>query len=428
MNDLLHACEGFLKLLPEHQCDASALARALSVFGLSPAQLGKAARLLPEHHDLKYLGIRLLIAEYIRRFTEIFSDDGRQRCEVTVPAPLFLVMAFQQAANERIRFSSDALIAQIVLRSFFLYDKPIDEFSSSKRLCGLNRMRKELIDMKLCRDYLMQFGVLCDECLKCGEASGDRIKILSICYPKGNDAKLRELVEASTADFIKQVSNAMDLELGTPPFQQYGSLVKLQNALLKLNRRPDRQPLKGNSFALAQTVQLTVMDGWQASLRALELLVGELRAAPAATGARRFYCFYTPFLQPWIDAEFRKNGIELMGSAVFLYESKRFSIKPEQMTADWLFGLNVREDALTEISKLADEIQRNACIAYLTGMFAFDRWMGANSFLKTELLQTRYSIKSFHIDSDFWGETKSDSVIRKQLEAMAQAQVMRADS
>lgn len=403
---LILACEVFLSLLPESECDPTELAFALDSFEIDEKQVLIAAEKLPEYHDLDYKGVRLLICEYIKQFCRIFSKkDGRLRCEITVPAPLFLIMAFQTAGEKKLRFSTDALIAQIVLRSFFLYKRPIDEANNSKRFCGLNRMRLRLIEHF---DYLIQFGVLCDECLKCGESISDKVKVLSVCYPKGGSDELRKHIADNTKAFISEVRNAMAIKLDAKhkkaALTQYAALVKYQNALLKLNRRTDRKALKGNSFALVQTVQLTVFDEWEKVLGALSLLTEELEQAPAVSNAKRIYCFYTPFLQPEIDYEFYRNGIQLIGSAVFLYNGKQLSFKLEDMVADWLFGMNVRADAATESEKIALEIKANNCCVYLTGMYGFDRWMGSSTAIHQEVLFKDHGIQTMTIDIDFWNE------------------------
>lgn len=403
---LTNACAEFLAVLPESDCSAYKLAQALNAFGLNAAQIQKATEKLPIYHDLQYRGIRLLICAYIKQFCAIFSGDATQfYCEVSVPAPLFLIMAFQQAGDKKIRFSTDALIAQIVLRSFFLYEDPVDEYNSTRRICGLNRMRTKLMEHF---DYLIQFGVLCDECLKCGEANSDRVTVLSVSYPKGCGSEQRKLIGSSTEVFLPICCEAMGIEVRSEhkigALKRYAQLMKLQNHLLELNRRADRVPLKGNSFALAQTVQLTVFDKWDEVLNALSVLNEELVSAPSRHAGKRVYCFYIPFLMPEIDQEFCKHGVTLMGNAAFLHHSDHVSFKLEDMVADWLFGMNVRNDAVAESETIAEEIRESDCCAYLTGMYSFDRWMGPPAVIHAEQLSSKHEMAVFKVNSDFWCE------------------------
>lgn len=399
---LVKACERFLMLLPENDIDTMKLAYALNQFEMNANQVSIATEKLPIYHDLEYKGIRMLICEYIKQFCEIFTKgDGRLRCEVSVPSPLFLIMVYQNAGIGKWRFSTDALIAQIVLRSIFLYDRPFFETDLHMRFCGLNRMRLELMNHFAC---LMQFGILCDECIKCSEANSK--KNINVCYPKGSEAMQRKMLAEITAEFISECEENLGLSIEPTDkksaMKQYGRLLHIQNVLVNLHDRIDRAPLKGNSFALAQTVQLTVFDNWNRPLEALEILAKELKSAPVSENIKRMYCFYTPFLQPQIDELFRRNGVQLMGSAVFLYHGSRLSFSLKEMVADWLFGMNVRENAVTEAEYIANEIKRNGCCAYLTGMYSLDRWMGPAAMIHSRVLEERDSIPTFFLDVDFW--------------------------
>ena len=60
------ACAGLLSLLPESCCRAEALAAACAHYGVSAAGVRRAAELLPEHYELQYRGVRLLLGEYLR--------------------------------------------------------------------------------------------------------------------------------------------------------------------------------------------------------------------------------------------------------------------------------------------------------------------------------------------------------------------------
>lgn len=68
--------------------------------------------------------MRLLISEYLDAFCGLF-EEGAPRCEVSVPAPGFLITALQAASGGSFRFLTGALIIQVVLRSFFLWGLPL---------------------------------------------------------------------------------------------------------------------------------------------------------------------------------------------------------------------------------------------------------------------------------------------------------------
>ena len=168
---LCAACGRFLELLPECGCGPERLARALSRFEIGPRAVERAAQALPEHYELELRGVRLLISEYLDAFCGLF-EEGAPRCEVSVPAPGFLITALQAASGGSFRFLTGALIIQVVLRSFFLWGLPFGTGAAMQlHYCGLNRAREYLLSSEAAPELLLQFGVLCDECLKCGEAA-----------------------------------------------------------------------------------------------------------------------------------------------------------------------------------------------------------------------------------------------------------------
>lgn len=410
---LTSACGRFLSLLPECGLTASELAGALSRFEIYSRDVDAAAAALPENYELDLLGVRLLISEYLRAFCELLSPDGPPRCEVSVPAPLFLIMALQRASAGRSRFFAGALLLEVVLRSFFLYGLPFGTTAMHMHFCGLNRARSQLMESDAAPELLLQFGVLCDECLKCGEGAADRTHVVSVCFPKGNGPDFDKLAAGLAEYFLDRAGSALgavpDRSCWLEGLGTYLSLQRVQSSLEKLNARRDRRPLGGNSFALAQTVQLTVFDRWDGVLRALETLAEELENAPADDGVPRMYCFYTPFLQPWVDTLLRKDGVRLMGSAVFLHTREFRSLRPGPMTADWLRGMGVRGPAGAEAERIAQELGRLGCCAYLTGMFGFDRWMGPASGFHTRLLAGR-GIPTYSLRTDFWNEASYRSL------------------
>lgn len=402
-NCALRACEEFLALLPESECDAGELAYALAYFGIKHDQIEDAAAKLPELHDIKFRGVRQIIARYIESFVGIFCEkDERSRCEVSVPSPLPFIMSFQLASEGKIRFQTDALIANIVLRSFFLYCEEQAAAETRMRFCGLNRMRLRLSDTF---DYAMQFGVLCDECIKCGEMYPDRVIVMNAVYPKECDRMhAKRISDAFEIECRKAMGIEKNSESESIAMRQYARLVGVQNELVKLNNRPERKPLKGNSFALAQTVQLCVFDRWDGVLAALNVLCDELKNADKREN-RRTYCFFTPFLQPQTDSLFRQNGIDLMGSAVFLYNNNHASFNSKDMIADWLLGMGVRKPAEAEGELIAKAVKAGDSCAYITGMYDFDRWMGPASGIHREQIEKFCNIPTFAIDLDFWNGT-----------------------
>ena len=290
---LCAACGRFLGLLPECGCGPERLARALSRFEIGPRAVERAAQALPEHYELELRGVRLLISEYLDAFCGLF-EEGAPRCEVSVPAPGFLITALQAASGGSFRFLTGALIIQVVLRSFFLWGLPFGTGAAMQlHYCGLNRAREYLLSSEAAPELLLQFGVLCDECLKCGEAAPPGTRVLNLALPKGEGPRLRELAAVQAEDFLARAGEALGVQV-TPSawlggLEGYLALQRLQSRLALLQARRDRLPPGGNAFALAQTAQLAVFDRWEGLLAALGTYADELEAAPPDDGSERTY-------------------------------------------------------------------------------------------------------------------------------------------
>ena len=422
---LVRACGGFLDMLGGCAVPAEGLARLADYFELDSRRVAAAAAALEENHDLGYGSVRRLLAACLEELCGALSCcGGRRLVEVSVPAPLPLVMALQRSAASRARFSTAALLAEIFLRGLMLDARPLDGRSCGVRRCGLNRMRERLLTAPPAGDIALalQFGSLCDECVKTGEGFAGKEKCVSCTLPRSGAQR-----EALSAELLRLTARAacerLGVRLGEADIEHglalYGRLMRVQARLTLLNARAKRRPLCGNSFALAQTVQLCCFDDWEAPLSALETLAGELEGAPAAGEGRvRVNCFYTPFLRPGIDARFRANGVDLLGNAAFL------SAPPG--AGEDIYGLSAHvllhsasALGLEDEARLTARAARGCgCSAYLTGAFSFDRRMGSAVPLLRRILRERYGLGSYALESDFWAETGSPMIPLERVDAI----------
>lgn len=404
------AFESFLSLLPECNCSRAGLRRAAEYFEITPNDILAAAGALPENHDLKYRGVRLLISACLEEFASLFENEKRELCEVTVPAPPILIYALQEA-NPEVHFTSGAFFCQFVLRGLFLHREPIDLTSCSKRCCGLNKLRQRLFlepPIK-CPERLLQFGVLCDECVKASESLCGTTKQLSLTFPKqcrfdsGFATKKAE-------EFISQLCLYFGTEIlpehKKAAFSMYGRLMKAENRLSELIARNDGTALKGNSLALAQSVQLMSADRVGAMVESLKTLISELEhEPPTKKAAQRIYCFFIPLLQPEIDSRFRENGVELVGGAAFIQGRVSPGFDLPYMLAAWLEAMSIRRSTKEECAAIAQNMQLYGCKTYMTGAFGFDRWLGAAVPLQRRILKEEHGINTVLLDVDFWSES-----------------------
>ena len=159
----------------------------------------------------------------------------------------------------------------------------------------------------------------------------------------------------------------------------------------------------GNSFALAQSVMLMSTPRAEAFIAALELLAKELENAPACPEQKRFYCFYTPFLQPEVERRFRENGVQLLGNAAFLERDSAVGFDIPGMICAWLKSSALRANTMEQCAIIAAEMERLGCSTFITGAFAFDRWLGSTTPMQSKIL-AEHGIRTRSLEADFWCE------------------------
>jgi len=421
------ACANFLKRLPESRGTAEELARAAGYFGLGAAQLDAAAARLETDFDCGLRGVRMLLGAFFDEFLRVFRPT-LPAFEVTVPAPLGAIMALQEAARGKYALETGALAAQIGLRALLLDRRPLEFSSCGMRRCGLNRMRERLFRDPPAQEPagLLQFGILCGECAKCGEGLTDRAVTAMLPKASASGGFAREhYFLASMERFMEEACRSMGLRpdaAGTARAQQrYGRLCRVERKIAALAASPDRLPPGGNTLALAQSAQLMVFDDWERVLGALETFAEELQNAPPSSGEPRIYAFFVPFLQPEIDARFRANGVRLLGNAAFLTETKRVGFSPAEMAAAWAQSLCAARDAEGECRAIAAAVRAASASRYLTGMFAFDRWMGAAAPLQRRILREKFGVESVVLDADFWCENAMFGGMDERVDAICAA-------
>ena len=417
MNDLKPALEGLLALFPEYGGSLESLCLGAEYFHIRAEDLRHAAITLPLYHDLRYQGVRLLLSACLEEFAAIFEKPSQLICEVTVPAPLCMIYALQDSSRT-VRFRSSALFAQIALRGIFLKKDPLEWDRYGVRRCGLNRMRQRLLEHPPTAPprYQLQFGILCDECAKVSETVHGGPETLTLHLPKTLSPGVPR-VRAYADGFLREVCHILNVSVSAESIKRasarYFRLIRAEQALLRLTARRDRLPLWGNSASLAQAVQLMCGNLTEKWITALELLVSELRDAPASQGRRRAYCFFIPFLQPEMERRFRENGVDLLGNAAFLQGDSHFGFNLPDMITAWLGSLGIRESLERQCALTADAMASNSCGFYLTGSFAFDRWLGAGIPMERKSLMDRYGIRSQTLETDFWCEQSGTSPDRR---------------
>lgn len=407
-----------LSLLPECKCNIFALCRGAEYFSVTANEVERAVQEMPQNHDLRYKGVRLLLSAYIEEFAELFDSHEVAQCEVTVPAPICAVLALQSAANRRIEFVSSAFFSQVMLRGILLNAEPLNVASCSKRRCGLNRMRETLLTAAPAGQirYQLQFSALCDECAKTGESCSKSTSTYTLSIPHGDN----KMLPAFTHEFYSKLCKGLEITVSKSDmkyaFELYGRLLKAEKQICRFNSRPDREPLWGNSLALVQSSMLIAARHPERFASALELLASELEVAPEFQGKNRIYCYFIPFLQPRIERRFRGNKVYLCGNAAFINVGTSAGFDIAGATAAWAESLIGRASPEKQSAAIAHEMANGGLDTYLTGMFSFDRCLGASVPMQRKILAEKYGIKTIVLNTDFWCENEMFGNLQERID------------
>lgn len=404
-------CRQLLGQLPGCEGLEPELRAALRYFGLDEAGLERAALLLPRHFELNYEGLRRLLAEYVREALEAFSAGQGRYCELSVPAPPVFAQALRLSAGGGLRFGSRALALQVLLRAVLLSRRPLGGQEGPGPRCGLNLMRRRL----LCPPFeppelVLQFGLLCGDCIRACEGLPGRAAVLDLCL-NGEAGRDFAWLASRFEGFGAEAARALGIRAPGPDELRAASKfaaagLRLQSRLLELNARPDRRPLRGTGLSLAQTAQLMCFAEPERALAALELLCRELEDAPAAEpGRTRLYCFYAPLTLPELELGFYERGYDLLGSAAFLYGFRQLGTGLGGLSAAWLKAMGLAGPPEELCRAAAREARRSGCRACLSGGFACP--MGGAGGAYSRVLEEEYGLPVRELDYDFWCERRA---------------------
>lgn len=423
-NEMIHACDIFLKCIHSTGLSSAELAKALNCFDIDANLVIKASEKLPEHYDVTLEGVRRIIELYLAEFTDLFRDTDKVQIYVTHPAPLYVMLLVGNAGEAGVRIKTPELIVMLVLRSFFGWKGAIKGvWSPASPQCGMNQMRLFLIESGcIARPaVLWNWSLLCDENCMTGE-------ILKRHYPELQGINItrsegRHTEEERFQALCNQIEKALlkirqelNLDISESVEKQawslWMSLVMTMDSITQLNNKLQGQLLGGNDLALVHSILLTAFSDWTPVMEALKLLHIELKDKKKRIeyfsneydGKKCLYCYYVPLTTPEVSGIFARYGIKLIGNTAFLsrrmekYSQKSLSEKIALMCMKILIGNGCEAEA----EGVCKQLEEYRCRGYLTGMYAYDRWLGGQQSAIAELVEKKSGYPVFFLDMDFW--------------------------
>lgn len=437
---MLSACEVFLKCIKSSTLSPAELARALEHFGISAECVIKAAEELPEHYHLDLEGIRRIIELYIAEFIDLFKNTDSALICTTHPTPLYVMLLVGNAGRSGVRIKTPGFVAMLVLRSFFLWKEGIKGVrGSGSPVCGMNQMRLFLIKNECIERpaVLWNWGLLCDEncitgrILKQHYPEIEKIDIKGLRGSNSDKELFQHLCSQIEKAFIK-LRRVLDLDISEnaekQAWNQWMSLVLTIESITRLNNKLQGQLLGGNDLALVHSVLITAFSDWTPLLEALELLYVELKNRRSRiehshkeyANKACLYCYYVPLTTPQVSSLFARHGISLIGNTAFLFR-KAGELSPKSLNeriALMCMQILIGGDCETEAEAVCKQLGKYRCRGYLTGMYAYDRWLGSGQRAVAELIEKKFGYPVFFLDMDFWHSNDLE-ILEARIKAIA---------
>ena len=403
------------------------LETALCRFGFPADAAAYGAEHLTEWYDLELPGVRRLLTAYLKEFCAIYEETPACRIYASVPSPVVLSAALNETG--RMRVYTAELCAMIVLRGIFGIS--LDRFRNcceSQSRCAMLEYRGGFLRQSLIPtpDLLWSFGLLCDECPKTDETIEgiQRVSTLSTICPRDGcgESDFAYYESALWYDLQKVCTAAGTL---VPDGAQAWNKAKLLGILVSTisctASGAAYPPLKAATLSLLQSTMLMAFGDLDGLLRVLQELLREVRSIRNDGAKKKLYCYYIPPCAPELGAFFAQNGISLVGGAAFL------TAPVTQPYADDLAGYCaaswqsciLSRSTIANAETTAAAIRKEHCAGYLTGMFGFDRWLGAGHRLTAKKIEELSGKLVFECHVDFWGRDLAPSRIELYAETIA---------
>ena len=407
MNAVYHICQQ----LECEEATAAGLYCAMERFGGSEKEAANADENLGRWYDLQYPGLRQLLRLYLEEFLSLFQEDSSYRIYASVPCPTVLPLAFNRTG--KVRVYTAEFCSMLVLHG--ILGQNINRLNSGDGCahCGLLESRFQYLEQDCVPrpDLLWSFGLLCDECPKTDERIQAlmQLEMLSTFCGHMSDEQEFKRYEKSLRDDIETVMHRTGLH-SLPSKQAWDDTRRIGLLIGEItcrNNEAEHPPLKAASLAMIHSACLMAFRNSDALILALTEIRRNIKAdlSVRQRPIKKIYCYYIPPCVPEFGSIFERYNIRLLGDAAFLSLPVYSSFDQDlagYAAASWQSAVLSR-DTEQNITATVAAIEKYHCDGYLTGLFSFDRWLGAGHKLSAERIEQYSGKHVYQTDTDFWG-------------------------
>ena len=396
---------------------------------------------IPRYWDLSLMGIRKLIAAFIREIVELskagdYKAAGHKLIYTNPTSSHACVYANRIAGEGRVHVFHPEFIITTFSQAFFgKMTNGVEEnscMSGNCRHCALNaaRVDSSTSGQLVAPTVTWSWGLHCNENSKSVEMvnciAGDDWQDVFITIPHDaplgtienqDDYRVQYLAE-QIRDGQKEISRLTGVEVTEAHLRQsteeYLCYMRRMDTLTDLVLNADPQPISGNALnQFGVNMQVCFDMGLGYIIDAIDTVIEEVREriekgiGVVPKGAPKLACHFQPLHLPWIENAFMENGVSIALGRIFpqgrwldeAVDEKDMFLTAARHCLMCPNAVNMRNEAAIAIRMLRQYSFDGA----LFGFFSHDRWIGALHKTMVRRVEEVTGIPHYYLEGEFWG-------------------------
>ncbi len=395
---------------------------ACDYWGITETDLHTAILRAQRYHRIALLSMRRVLGIYLREWMAPFDTGIVHRIYYNVPGTVTFMYFLKALAEQtdRVYTGSPDFINMVVLYGLFGRKERIE--TGSCRHCAVNLMRAALAEDPSypAADMQVSFGFTCDEAPKLDQmtepARKDMLKaavlnpVRSKRTPEYIRKRMQEVLDRAQKRFGIPVLQRKEQETIYRALKSRRFLLAVKvHQIIDHVRKCRKFCITNNDIVFLESLLITSFQcGMDYLLKVLTDLCEEIKkdASEDPRDVRHNMCvYYTPICNPDYGEIMEQNGIALLDHTAFSNSALvTGSSDPCEDAALEAMGMLIAGPAQEEGEKIAELIRRKKLDGFVSGMFAFDRWMGMQQHQLRTIIEERTGKTVFLYDTDFWNQ------------------------
>lgn len=454
------AVRGFFQFfdIEDEACTRAAFAACCEYWNLTDEDLDRALERAARYHRTALPSMRRILGIYLREWMAPFDSTYQKHVYYNVPGTITFMYFLREilgTEESSAYVGSPDFISMVVLYGIFGRKTRIE--TGSCRHCAVNLMRAALAEDPAfsAADLQVSFGFTCDEAPRQDailRSAGKDVLRLFVMNPVRSEKspayieeRLRELLLKAQEKFgISPLQKDEKFDVSPMQSNESFGISSMQKDVRADTQQEVYRVCKSARFRLAVKVHQIIdyvrssgffwvtnndivflesllITSFQCGMQELEETLTKLfeeikkdTSEDVRKVRHRFCVYYTPICNPEYGEIMEENGIALLDHTAFSNSAMVTGSKdPCEDASLEAMGMLIAGPAREEGEKIAELIRRKKLDGFVSGMFAFDRWMGMQQYQLKTIIEERTGKTVFLYDTDFWNQ---ESFARNRME------------